>query len=154
MSAEHKDRLDHHDRMIEKLVLRIEGVESVMTSMTQKMDAGFGEMMKKFSTLEGKQGPGIFESMKMVAIGGSIVTMTAGAIFYLVSSAQAPELTKIKVDQARVESSALRRDSDEHAELKDLRRQHRERVEATIESLKTAIEDLKLRVGWQAVVRK
>jgi hypothetical protein len=161
MSMQHKERLDHHDRMIEQLGTRIEGVESGLSSLTIEMQRGFkglndgrGEVLQKLGELSGRQGPGTFENLKILAIGGSIVGMLTTAIFFLVSSASAPELTRVKTEHARVESSVVKREAEERAELQDLRRQQRERVESTIESLKTAIEDLKARASWQTVVRK
>lgn len=158
--------LAHHDAAIDSLSTRMVGVESGLRSLHGEVHSGFVKVSDKFSGLdasfaeiktliarsEAKQGPGLGDVMKLVAMGGAIVGMAAAAITMLVTSFVSPELTNLK-DTADV----LSKDHDarvamEREELAALRNQRRDRFETNLDQLSAIVVDLQQRLGWQATV--
>jgi hypothetical protein len=129
-----------HDHAIGGLDRRVESVETKLGSIDGKID-GIGAAI---SEMKGSKGPGLSEAMRMVYTGGGIVVMTAGAVGFLVHAYNAPDMMKLRENVAQVEASVTRREAAERAELADLRR--RRDAEAT--ELRTAVEELKGKLGW------
>lgn len=157
-----RGKLDHHDREIHQLGNRIEKVEVGVNVLTSKMDEGFrslndgrGEVLSKLSRLDGhiskvehKQGPGFFDQARMVATVGAVAGMIVTGITFLVNSFVSPSVTRLETNHTRVEQSVARREQAEYAELHELRKKDKERTEEALAALKTAIDDLKVKVGW------
>jgi hypothetical protein len=149
-----RSKLDHHDVMIVHLDKRVQSVETSIKTLDSKIDGvggGINELKQMFAVQKGQQGLGTVENVRVIAMGGSIIGMSAAAIGFLVQAYNAPTITRLETNQEKVDQSWQRRDVQEQAELVALRKKDAERTEASISALKAAIEDLKVRVGWTKV---
>jgi archaellum component FlaC len=149
-----RSKLDHHDVMIGHLDRRVQSVESSIKTLDSKIDGvggGINELKNMFAVQKGQQGLGTVENVRVIAMGGSIIGMSAAAIGFLVQAYNAPTITRLETNQAKVDQSWQRRDVAEQAEMVALRKRDQERADSEIEKLKAAIEDLKVRVGWTKV---
>jgi hypothetical protein len=154
-----------HDADIKDLGGRIDGVESGLNTLKGEVHIGFGNVHKEFGgvtkvlagldkkidQLSVRQGPGLYENVRAVAAGGAVVGMTATAITFLVQALNSPAITRLEAGHASVQ----RREQDEHAELKELRRERSTQAAEQVKELregvsylKTVVEELKARVAW------
>jgi hypothetical protein len=140
-------KLDHHDVMIGHLDKRVQSLDSKIDGV----GGGINDLKNMFAVQKGQQGLGTVENVRVIAMGGSIIGMSAAAIGFLVQAYNAPTITRLETNQEKVDQSWQRRDVQEQAELVALRKKDAERTEASISALKAAIEDLKVRVGWTKV---
>jgi predicted nucleic acid-binding Zn-ribbon protein len=156
-----RSKLDNHDVLIGHLDKRVQSVETSIKTLDSniktldvkidKVGGDVSELKNMFSEQKGKQGLGTVENIRVVAMGGSIVAMSAAAIGFLVHAYNAPTITRLETSQTAVDRSVQRRDEREQAELVALRKKDAERNEQAIATLKEAIEELKVKVGWTRV---
>jgi hypothetical protein len=142
-----RSKLDHHDVMIGHLDKRVQSLDSKIDGV----GGGINDLKNMFAVQKGQQGLGTVENVRVIAMGGSIIGMSAAAIGFLVQAYNAPTITRLETNQAKVDQSWQRRDVAEQAEMVALRKRDQERADSEIEKLKAAIEDLKVRVGWTKV---
>jgi hypothetical protein len=156
--AEHGHYIGDLDRRMGRFENEMRTVQTDLKAVTLEVnkasvnsDKNFADLKNMIDTNQAKQGLGTVENIRVIAMGGSIVGMSAAAIGFLVQAYNAPTLTRLETSQTKVEQSSQRRDAQEQAELVALRKRDQERADSEFEKLKAAIEDLKVRVGWTKV---
>lgn len=139
--------LAHHDAKISSLDDRMSGVEKSLHSVSESLSRGFAAINDRLGSFENSRGPGIQSIMGLVAIGGSIVGMSAAAITFLVTSYVSPPITRLEGQVASLRYYVDRREELDRSDLIDLRRNRDKSVNEDIAQLGKMIRQIETRAA-------
>ncbi len=113
--------LARHDAAIDSLSNRMGGVEKNLRNLTDDVKSGFATISNALAKMEGSKGPSLGQILGVVATGGAIIAMSAGAITMLVSAMLSPQITRLTtlVEQHAQTLSLIEKEQrDEYRDLK------------------------------------
>ena len=137
--------LAHHDAAIETMSEHIGRVDATVTTLAGDVRIGFAEIGKQLAKTEGQRGPSFGSVMGLVALGGTIVGMSAAAITFLVVAIVSPDITKLKERGESHHSALEQTDREMRDEYRDMKRAEQRR-------LYDRLDRFEQRMGWTARV--
>lgn len=117
-----------HDAAIETMSDHIGRVDAAVTTLAGDVRSGFAEIGKQLARADGQKGPSVGSIMGLVALGGSIVSMTAASITFLVLGIVSPDITTLKVRSGLHQAALEQMDRDIRDDYRDLKREVRNRL--------------------------
>jgi predicted nucleic acid-binding Zn-ribbon protein len=152
MAGEYISTLAKHESEIHSLGTRVGSVEHKLDQLGTQVTAGFAEIKEMFGRSEATKGPPVYDVLKIAAIGGTLIAMSAGAITVLVTSFVAPDLTKLAAKTDALQGYTEADKAEARAEYLALKHEKSENLDKRLQSLGDELDALRARFAWAPTV--